>query len=296
MVQVKDILSKYKRQIIIGATILGIYLVYRLIKWFVVSVTNDKKTERILLNRGVLALNNNNITPYLVSNVIGNISEDEVKKVVPNQLTTFCYVKIFNIDKNNRALRNIMFKPQDGTSTVEKPGFNWSLNGIKNDLQFTIKVFDEGVEYYDTVTISNVPLMVWTSFACVVEGNKIIVYKNGEYYTSKILRGSPRFSNNPILVGKGYSDAFGKVQSFEGGIAGLYISYKTETPDYIRYLHETALKLIDNVTMELPKARCPTAEELNALKSGMASSYSSTTGSITELGKTLSSVGQTDMI
>ena len=202
MVQVKDILTKYKRQFIIGAIIVGIYIIYKLIKWFVVSVTSDKKTEVVLLNKGVLALGNNTVAPYLSSNIIGNISEDELKKVVPNQLTTFFYAKIYNVDRNYRVLKNIVFKPQDGSSTVDKPGFNWSLNSIKNDIQFTIKVFDEGVEYYDTITVSNVPLMVWTSFACVVEGNKIIIYKNGEYYTSKILRGSPRFANNPILIGR----------------------------------------------------------------------------------------------
>jgi hypothetical protein len=269
MVEVKDVLLKYKRQLIIGAGILAIYLIYILIKWFVVSVTSDKKTETILLNKGVLSLNNNNVGSYLASNVISNISEDEVKKVVPNQLTTFFYVKVFNIDRNNRVLRNVILKPQDGSSSIEKPGFNWSVNGIKNDLQFTIKVFDDGVEYYDTVTVSNVPLMVWTSFACVVEGNKIIIYKNGEYYTSKILRGSPRFVNNPVLIGKGYSGPFANVQSFEGAIAGLYISYKTETPDYIRYLHETAIKAIDNLSVETPKLRCPTADELNAVQSTM---------------------------
>ena len=281
MVQFKDILTKYKRQLIIGAVVVGIYIIYKLIKWFVVSVTSDKKTEVVLLNKGVLALNNNTVAPYLASNIIGNISEDEQKNVVPNQLTTFFYAKIYNVDRNNRVLKNIVFKPQDGSSTVDKPGFNWSLNSIKNDIQFTIKVFDEGVEYYDTITVSNVPLMVWTSFACVVEGNKIIIYKNGEYYTSKILRGSPRFANNPILIGKGISGPFASIQSFEGGIAGLYISYKTETPDYIRYLHDTAIKAVNTFMPDL-SLRCPTAQELEEAKAKINDIYSSVSSTFSQ--------------
>jgi hypothetical protein len=281
MVQVKDILSKYKRELIIGAVVLGIYIIYKLIKWLVVSATSDKKTEVILLNKGVLSLSNNNVAPYLSSNVIANINEDEVKKVVPNQLTTFFYAKIYNVDRNNRVLKNIVFKPQDGTSTIDKPGFNWSLNSIKNDIQFTIKVFDEGVEYYDTITVSNVPLMVWTSFACVVEGNKIIIYKNGEYYTSKILRGSPRFSNNPILVGKGFGSAFANIQSFEGAIAGIYISYKTETPDYIRYLHDNAIKSVNTFMPDL-SLRCPTAQELEEAKAKINDMYSSVSSTFSQ--------------
>jgi hypothetical protein len=54
-----------------------------------------------------------------------------------------------------------------------------------------------------------------------------------------------------------------------------------QTPDYIRYLHDTAIKAINTFTIDTT-VRCPTAEELQAAKDKMNDMYSSVTSTFSQ--------------
>jgi hypothetical protein len=245
MVQVNDLLQRYKFPIIIVATILLGYLFYWIYIKYLKKSSPEQTNSKVLFSDSLVPLKNNNIKDVITDNILMEMKKEDVIKLKSrNQLTVFTYIKLSNMDTNYGSKKNILFKSATPNINGDDPSFQLSIRETVNDVEFRIKVHSGNNFYYDSVYVTDIPIAVWTSVAFVVDGNQINVYKNGKFYRSKVLSGQTKFVNTPLLVGKGQTKDYmdiTKFNSLDGYIAGLYYSYVAESESFINTLHNTAL-------------------------------------------------------
>lgn len=242
MMDFKGLLTRFKGPITIVSVVVLIYLLYWIITKYIIIPKNPVTNSVVLLADGIVPSEKNTVDNILKDNILAELNEEEEKKYKNSvELTTFVYIKLMNMDGNYGTKKNIIYKPSSSASQTNDPSFEWFIRPRVNDAVFRIKVADKNRTYYDTVEINDIPIAVWTSLACVVDGNKVNLYKNGKYYKSKVLRGIPQFVNTPILVGKGFTGGFSGIPSYDGYLGGVYYSYKAESESFINNLQGTSL-------------------------------------------------------
>jgi hypothetical protein len=266
MVDYKGYFTKYKMPITIVLLLIIGYIIFVTVRYYQNRPSDMDTNSKLLLNNVIQPSDDNTIDKLMTDNVLMAMSKDDAKKEEgSDKLTVHFFVKLVNMTTNYGTKKNIIFKSASSPANYNDPSFEFSFRPTVNDIEFRIKVGDKNNSYYDSVIINDIPLSVWTSISCVVDGNKVNIYKNGAYYKSKVLSGITSFINTPLLIGQGYTDEYKGIVSYNGYFGGLYYSYKVESEDYLRSL--TSTKLIEPKKKERddPSKKCKPEISLGGL-------------------------------
>ena len=228
---INTLFQENRMSILIVAGIILLYIIYLLLKKYVL-VRGPVSTLSTLLIPNGIDVNANNTDNVIKNNVIGQLDNKTSYEYSNSfQLTTFVYTYISNFDKNMGQNRNIILK-QDSMNNMN---FQWYISPNKNDIIFEIKL-SNGLN--GKVTIPNIKINTWTSVGCIIDGNQANFYRDGKYYRSVVFNGAIKFQNGPILLGKGFGN-FSGVNTYSGFLSSFYYSYRAEDESIMSQLHSS---------------------------------------------------------
>jgi hypothetical protein len=245
---INNLFIEHKMKIIIVVGIIILYIIYLLLKKYVLVRDTPNSLDKVIIPNGIDVNKINTIEKVITNNNIPALPRDLADSLIRNtDLTTFMYIYVSDYDTNRNNKKTIVFKPHNDNSTIN---FQWYFTPKKNDIAFEIRLWN-GLN--SKLTIKDIQLRTWVSVACVVSGNQANLYKNGKFYKSVVLKGIPVFINRPILLGRGYG-----LQTYTGFLGSFYHSYKAESEKFIKELHDNSKPKPPKVLPEKINEKCPT--------------------------------------
>ena len=254
---INNLFDEHKTKIMIVIGIIILYISYLLLKKYVLVRDPSDITSQVLIQKGMdVAANNSD--DIIKNNLLSALDPEKANNFIKSsQLTTFFYVYLTDFDTNFRIKKNIVLKQHSDNGI----NFQWSISPQKNNVIFEIRL-SNGLN--GKVTIKDIQLRTWTSFACIVDGNQANLFKNGKYYRSVVFNGIPVFVNTPILLGKGFTGSVTGVQTYTGFLSTFYISYKAEDESLITKLH--------NMVPPEPKEK-PTSDKCPSIQTQLKTAF-----------------------
>lgn len=154
-------------------------------------------------------------------------------------------ININNSSTNINTNTNAVLNP---TYLNVAPGLFIVPNKNENDLVLVMNTYDSAVDssdYYETITVANIPMQKWVCCTIRVQGTYVDVYINGVLTQRKILMNIPKQNYYDTYVG----DPFG----FTGYISSLRYYASAISYDEIQSLFASgpSLKMLSSSTMPI---------------------------------------------